>query len=192
MQRISIGRVAEICRSRILGFLLPYRWQSLYIWTSSVMSSCSFGRFKVRLTRWSVKVRSCCVSCRRLEVPYLKELQLSFPPWQVRRGLSIHLGSTNIDPDSLVSLVCYLANQGSSCNDLSCVGSAFRTIAMSMSRPGIVLALSSLMRRERVSTSTMPLDWTNLTLLPYLEREATTLSADGLIADEAESYRRNR
>ena len=108
------------------------------------MSSCSFGQFRLRLnckciTRWSVKVRSCCVSCRRLEVPYLKELQLSFPPWQVRRGLSIHLGSTNIDPDSLVSLACYLANQGSSCNDLSCVGSAFRTIAMSMSRPGIAL-----------------------------------------------------
>ena len=118
---------------------------------------------------------------------------------------SIHLGSTNIDPDPLVSLGCYLANQWSwdllaqpkwcllsSLHDLSRGGSAFRASAMPMSRPGITKALPSLMRRGRVSTSSTLLDRTNFTLSSCLERVATTFSANGLIADEAESPYRNR
>lgn len=207
MRRISIGCVAEVCRSGILGLLLPYRWQSLYVWTISVMLNCSFGQYKVRLTRWSVKVRPWSASCRRLGAPYLKELQLCPPSWQVLRGLSIHLGGTNIDPDPLVSLACYLANQwwwDLLAQPKLCLLSSL------LVRIWVVLALlsglvqcrcldqeslwqlSSLMGRQSVSTTSTLLDRTNFTLLSYLEREATTFCADKLIADEAESPHRNR
>ena len=95
-------------------------------WTSCCRTFgnlCTFGQsqwcrpvalanlYRVRLARWIVEMRPWYAPCRRFGVPYMKELQLCSPSWQVYRGFSIHLGSTNMDADPLVRLVCYLANQ---------------------------------------------------------------------------------